>query len=1167
MPEPSKRSFFGGFLLSAILIIGAIAPVLLNFAKAQLTQTGNNIVWVAAPSTTQLHYRWRNDDGGEQAAALNWATTSPAWSSVLYGLAVDGQYVYAVGEATGSVSWSIEKRDISNGALIFATTSRAGDADAIAIDGQYMYVAGDDNSGPWYLEKRNLSNGALVYTVSSSAGTDGSSYPRSVQIDGSAMYITGRGGSSAVRTWRLEKRNLSDGSFMSTFASSGVLIIATGTPTYPPTSVVDGNGTYLYSVEDNDLVKISQSNGSIVYSTSAIDVLAADTIALSTDKNMVFMGGVSNGCNCNWALEGRSASSGASVWSLQDNFSATSTGDIQDWPVALAADNTYLYAAGGEDSPDANWLNFKRIRFEKRLRTDGSLVYATTSDPTIGADAASGISLNGQNAFLIGSQATATLARIESRTLGHDTSTATFATTEDNPLLNLGIGTLARLRLMVQNNGDAAATSSNYRLEYATSSGGPWFRVGTPASTGVDWIMGSSVYVTNTQGTHDISPGLTDPTSTPAAWWSGQFMATSSQAILTSTLSAGQFTEYEYALKPTGSSTASIPYYFRLTNQGTTLNSYAIYATATVSTVVPLTVSAVTVNGGSPIILNPNATTAVSVSWTVSGGQGCGNIFYGSGVVTSTLYRSGVSSTCATGNPTQSTLNCYYTATTTNNCTSATSTASANATTTFYVWYFADSTTDTSTASSSYPNQSWQAYVSVKTGSSTLASSTSPSGVSLYPMLAIALNSSTLNYGTIAPSSTTGSTNQSSNIKNAGNATTTLKVNGTALVSGGNTITTSSQHYATGTFTYGGSEQQLQVAASAVSGFLIKNSPIGSWSTASIYPSTIGGDPLPTTAYNNYAYVVGGYINYGGVVTSTVRFAPLNASGTIGTWATTTAYPAKITDASLVAWNNYLYVVGGTDGANDTSTVRYAHINATGSLSSWSTTTAFPDGTFSQQNAVVYNGYIYAISDCNIGCAVWFAQIGSTGTLGAWVQGTTLPNAVPTNGKGVAAYNNYLYTVAGNDGATNTAQVNYAPIIGTTGTVGTWATTTPYSIAVSPPGVGVDNGLLYGFAGDLGGSNGTTTSAFAPINGNGTLGKWSALPAFPTPIGTVSAFTNNGYIYSVGGFDYLGSSDYTSTIFYAPLASRNLYWGLSVPNGQPAGNYSSTITYTAVFSP
>jgi hypothetical protein len=71
--------------------------------------------------------------------------------------------------------------------------------------------------------------------------------------------------------------------------------------------------------------------------------------------------------------------------------------------------------------------------------------------------------------------------------------------------------------------------------------------------------------------------------------------------------------------------------------------------------------------------------------------------------------------------------------------------------------------------------------------------------------------------------------------------------------------------------------------------------------------------------------------------------------------------------------------------------------------------------------------------------------------------------------------------------------------------------------------------------------------------------------ATPLPSGTTrhSASVHNGYVYEMGGTAGL----FTSTVRYASLASRNTYWGLSVPAGTATGTYTGVNTFTAVFSP
>jgi hypothetical protein len=100
----------------------------------------------------------------------------------------------------------------------------------------------------------------------------------------------------------------------------------------------------------------------------------------------------------------------------------------------------------------------------------------------------------------------------------------------------------------------------------------------------------------------------------------------------------------------------------------------------------------------------------------------------------------------------------------------------------------------------------------------------------------------------------------------------------------------------------------------------------------------------------------------------------------------------------------------------------------------------------------------------------------------------------------------------------------------------------------------------------MGGTVGAGTSSvlFMPVDSNNPLVQWSITTALPAARYSMPAVLNNGRVYVMGG---LFSGNATSSVFFSSLASRNLFWGASVPGGQAGGNYSSTLTYTAVFSP
>ncbi len=242
-------------------------------------------------------------------------------------------------------------------------------------------------------------------------------------------------------------------------------------------------------------------------------------------------------------------------------------------------------------------------------------------------------------------------------------------------------------------------------------------------------------------------------------------------------------------------------------------------------------VSAVTVNAGSAITLTANATTAINVVATITDNNGCGDIT--NGTTTVLLYRSGItSSTCMT---TANNLNCYQATVFTASSTCAANTQ--NTTTTFGVYYFADSTQDAGSATSSFPSQNWLATVIFKDANNGTGTADS-SGVDLNVLTAINVTTSSINYGTLSASSTTGSTNQLATSTNAGNSTTTIRLSANStLTKGADFITTSSQRYSTSSFTFSGTSTALTASPVTVLGFTL----VTPTSTTNVSKSTYWG--------------------------------------------------------------------------------------------------------------------------------------------------------------------------------------------------------------------------------------------------------------------------------------------------------------------------------------
>ena len=677
-------------------------------------------------------------------------------------------------------------------------------------------------------------------------------------------------------------------------------------------------------------------------------------------------------------------------------------------------------------------------------------------------------------------------------------------------------GAVLRLRMQLQELNNVAETDARKKLQFVTSSTCPdinncsnylWMDVGEFNNGTAAWI-----YATTTDsgctgcvdGAFLASNLLTSSTQSSTFVVSGTATASTSMDF-----NALGTAELDFPIKAQNVVSGET-YYFRIYDAtDNTVNfrrqdvagATACAGGATCSypgiTMIdsPTTISNVSINGGSNIILNPNTTTTVNVSFQVTDNDGCNTIF-SSGNITSTLHRSGASggASCSLSNNF-----CYRVTTSTNDCTNQ---PTANATATFQLWYYTDATD----ASSSYDGQTWKATIEARSGSN--GTSTASSSIELLTLVAVESPSSSYAYPEVAAGGNTGYFNLDIGTYNAGNSTHTIKISGTAMSSGSNIIPTSSQRFASNTFTYGGSEQELSATPITLSGVYVSAGPglKSGWLDTVSYPSLVSANSV--SAYGGRIYSIGGNFT---AFTSTVYYAQINSTGSLGSWTQTTSYPNTdgIGRGSSFAYNGRLYMVGGIDeSSNITSSVHYSTINPDGTLSAWATTTPYPD-FLSHLSATSYGGRIYSLggyNGLNYTSTVYYAQINGGGSLGSWQRTTSLPS--PMGSFLVWAYGGNIY-----------------------------------------------------ISGGWNGSNTTSSSYYAPINGDGTLGAWTQIQSYPEEIDNVSGAVYNGRIYVVGG------SILSATTRYAQLSGASTFWGIAVPPGSPVGSYSGVVTISAAYSP
>lgn len=270
--------------------------------------------------------------------------------------------------------------------------------------------------------------------------------------------------------------------------------------------------------------------------------------------------------------------------------------------------------------------------------------------------------------------------------------------------------------------------------------------------------------------------------------------------------------------------------------------------------------------------------------------------------------------------------------------------------------------------------------------------------------------------------------------------------------------------------------------------------------------------------------------------------SPNPGEGVCSGWCTDSAYdlPNPRRGHSMVSYNGYLYVIGGTDSSctgtlNACSTVYIAKLGANGEPQLWHPTDTDPDnwvywyadsglngGTGRRYlEAVAYNNRMYVTggqtnADATGVTTVEMADILPNGRLGSWTTSgmQALPSGAGRFMHSLEVYNDTLYTVGGFEGAqtssSNLRNTVYYSKLNSDGTMNSWSQTssltndasTGNSTARANFGGGFTSiwgGYMYIGGGCLGvNASGHCTSIendmqIASINADGSLAEWKPI--------------------------------------------------------------------------
>jgi hypothetical protein len=339
----------------------------------------------------------------------------------------------------------------------------------------------------------------------------------------------------------------------------------------------------------------------------------------------------------------------------------------------------------------------------------------------------------------------------------------------------------------------------------------------------------------------------------------------------------------------------------------------------------------------------------------------------------------------------------------------------------------------------------------------------------------------------------------------------------------------------------------------------ISSGAIGGWaaSTTALYAALLGHG---VGVVNGRAYVVGGN---NGAVSATVKSYSFDASGNLTGLTSQSDLPQGIYLGSLAASATRLYMTGGVyNNGSYSPNVYYAAPDVSGNIASWTTSATLLPANHSYASAVVTGGRLY-LAGGGLGhfVEVMSAAISGSGSFSGWREELQMINSRGTSPT-LVAYDGYLFAYGGSLTVVATESTKINP----DGSLAGWRNTSSLPTARAQAGGVVYAGYLYlmgGLTPDTVGNKLVNDSYYAKINGDGTIGAWTATTAFTTKRYVFGATAVNGYLYLAGGCTDTIPNPGTCQVSlsdtqYAKINSDGSLGAWQVGTALPTANYFTT---------
>jgi len=321
---------------------------------------------------------------------------------------------------------------------------------------------------------------------------------------------------------------------------------------------------------------------------------------------------------------------------------------------------------------------------------------------------------------------------------------------------------------------------------------------------------------------------------------------------------------------------------------------------------------------------------------------------------------------------------------------------------------------------------------------------------------------------------------------------------------------------------------------------LLQSGDIIGWKTGTPLPDVLSYSSVIVT--KNRVYLLGGW-NAKDVI-STTYTANINEDGTLGEWTIGPSLPGKLAMSQAVIIKNRVYLLGGYI-LDALSVVYTTIINNDGTLGEWTTDTSLP-GPLCLSSAIVTKNHIHLLggvtinnyefanhklTNNNLTSTVYTATINEDGTLGEWTTGQPLPNALAYSSATVTK--DRVYLLGGFDTYDVTSVVYTAPI-NDDGTLGKWVLDKPLPIQLGNTTTIVTKNRVYLFGSLVKSSVANLYAYTSNIKDDGTLEEWVATTPLPNKASQSQLIVTKNHIHMLGGSD--SKFNIASAVFTASIS-------------------------------